>query len=118
MTRSCVLLVTLCGLLALATSAHAKSEIWLTGTFSSLRFNTEGGDLLGVELTIVPTRKGYQGALQIAEGGHVREVHAVLARNYPDIARLYDPTAVRTSSQVAVFLGRAMAALDPGSGRA
>jgi Phosphoesterase family len=49
---------------------------------------------------------------------HVREVHAVLARNYPDIARLYDPTAVRTSPQVAAFLGRAMAALDPGSGRA
>jgi hypothetical protein len=64
-----ILLGTL-GLLALATSAHAKSEIWLTGTFSSLRFNTEGGeDLLGVELKIVPTRKGYQGALQIAEGG-------------------------------------------------
>jgi hypothetical protein len=36
---------------------------------SSLRFNTEGGDLLGVELKIVPTRKGYQGVLQIAEGG-------------------------------------------------
>jgi hypothetical protein len=31
---------------------------------------------------------------------------------------LYDPTAVRTSSQVAAFLRRAMAALDPGSGRA
>jgi hypothetical protein len=59
----------LCCLLAIATSAHAKSEIWLTGTFSSLRFNTEGRDLLGVELKIVPTRKGYHGALQIAEGG-------------------------------------------------
>jgi hypothetical protein len=65
-----ILLARLFCLLAVATSAHAKSEvIWLTGTFSSLRFNSEGRDLLGVELKIVPTRKGYQGALQIAEGG-------------------------------------------------
>ena len=39
-----ILLALLC-LLAFATSAPAKSEIWLAGTFSSLRFNTEGGDL-------------------------------------------------------------------------
>jgi hypothetical protein len=65
-----VTMLSLLCVLALATSAHAKSEIiWLTGTFSSVRFNTEGGDLLGVELKIVPTRNGYQGALQIAEGG-------------------------------------------------
>jgi hypothetical protein len=67
-SRLCAAL-TLCWLLALAASAHAKSEISLTGTFSSLRFNTEGRDLRGVELKIVPTRTGYQGALQIAEGG-------------------------------------------------
>ncbi len=64
-----IVLAPLCCLLILAESAHAKSEIWLAGTFSSLRFSTEGRDLLGVELKIVPTRKGYQGALQIAEGG-------------------------------------------------
>ncbi len=49
---------------------------------------------------------------------HVREVHAVLARDHPDIARLYDPTSLRTTPQVAAFLGRAMAVLDPGRGRA
>jgi hypothetical protein len=64
-----ILLASLGCLLILAASAHAKSEISLTGTFSSLRFNTEGRDLRGVELKIVPTRTGYQGALQIAEGG-------------------------------------------------
>jgi hypothetical protein len=48
----------------------------------------------------------------------VREVHAVLARDHPDIARLCDPTTVRTAPQVAAFLGRAMAAIDPGNGRA
>lgn len=70
-------------LLALATSAHAKSEIWLTGTFSSLRFNTKAEILLGVELKIVPTRKGYQGALQIAEGGlsEIMVVDVQLRRN-------------------------------------
>jgi hypothetical protein len=40
-----------------------------TGTFSSLEYNKEGGDLLGVEIKIVLTGKGYQGVLQIAEGG-------------------------------------------------
>jgi len=40
-----------------------------TGTFSSLEYHQEGGDLLGVEIKIVPTRKGHQGVLQIAEGG-------------------------------------------------
>lgn len=40
-----------------------------TGTFSSLTYNKEGGDLLGAELKIVPVRNGYQGVLQIAEGG-------------------------------------------------
>lgn len=70
-------------LLALATSAHAKSEIWLTGTFSSLRFNTKAEHLLGVELKIVLTRKGYQGALQIAEGGlsEIMVVDVQLRRN-------------------------------------
>ena len=49
---------------------------------------------------------------------HVREVHAVLTRDHPDIARVCDPTTVRTAPQVAAFLGRAMAALDPVNGRA
>jgi hypothetical protein len=40
-----------------------------TGTFSSLEYSREGGDLLGTEIKIVATKKGYQGALQIAEGG-------------------------------------------------
>lgn len=45
------------------------AKLKYTGTFSSLEYNQEGGDLLGVEIKIVQTRKGYQGALQIAEGG-------------------------------------------------
>ena len=49
-------------------SASAADKIKYTGTFSSLEYNEEGGDLLGVELRIVYTDKGYQGMLQIAEG--------------------------------------------------
>jgi hypothetical protein len=40
----------------------------ITGTYSNLAFNSEGGDLIGVELRIAATRKGYQGVLQFAEG--------------------------------------------------
>ena len=47
----------------------AGPKLRYTGTFSSLEYHQEGGDLLGVEIKIVPTRKGYQGVLQIAEGG-------------------------------------------------
>jgi len=62
-TRSILALVVLSGLLA----AQQPSKI--TGTYTSMYFNEEGGDLLGQELKIVLTRRGYQGALQFAEGG-------------------------------------------------
>ena len=51
------------------TAFAAGNEIRYTGTFSSLAYNKEGGDLLGAELKIVTVRNGYQAALQIAEGG-------------------------------------------------
>jgi hypothetical protein len=41
----------------------------IVGTYSDLKFNQQGGDLLGVELRIVMTRNGYQGVVQFAEGG-------------------------------------------------
>jgi len=49
-------------------SAEEK-KVKQTGTFSSLTYNREGGDVVGAEIKIVATRKGFQGALQIAEGG-------------------------------------------------
>lgn len=39
-----------------------------TGTFSSMYYHEEGGDLLGIELRIVYTRDGYEGVLQFGEG--------------------------------------------------
>ncbi len=56
----CIVVVTLYCLLAVAASSHPKTGIWLPCTFSSLRFGAEAGDLRGVELKIVPTRKGFR----------------------------------------------------------
>jgi len=56
-------------LLGSAEAAEGTEKPRCTGTFSSLSYHEEGGDLLGMELKIVRVRKGYQGALQIAEGG-------------------------------------------------
>jgi len=50
-------------------AAQSPKPAKITGTYTNMYFNREGGDLLGEELKIVRTRKGYQGALQVAEGG-------------------------------------------------
>jgi hypothetical protein len=41
----------------------------VTGIYSDLHYNKEGGDLLGMELVIVPSQSGYTAFVQIAEGG-------------------------------------------------
>lgn len=41
----------------------------LTGTYSSLTYNKESGDLNGLEVHIVLTRSGHKAIVQIAEGG-------------------------------------------------
>lgn len=70
-TAVAALLVTLmlCGPMVVSGAERQDARF---GTFSSLSFNKEGGDLLGVELKIVPARRGsasvIQGALQISDG--------------------------------------------------
>jgi len=44
---------------------------------------------------------------------HVHEVYVALAHRQPRIARLLDPTTVRTKREVSAFIGKAMAALHP-----
>jgi hypothetical protein len=40
----------------------------VTGTYSDMYYNAQGGDVLGTEIKIVNTRKGLQGAIQFSEG--------------------------------------------------
>src|ERR1700730_17937460 len=40
----------------------------LTGTYSDMYYNVQGGDVLGTEIRIVNTRKGFQGVIQFSEG--------------------------------------------------
>jgi hypothetical protein len=55
--------------LAFSAVLAAEKKLKYTGTFTNLEYNKEGGDLLGEEIKIVLVPQGYQGALQIAEGG-------------------------------------------------
>lgn len=47
---------------------EAQTPPRITGTYTNMYYNQEGGDVLGYELKIVYTGAGFQGALQIAEG--------------------------------------------------
>lgn len=47
---------------------QADAKNLCLGTFSSFSYNSEGGDLLGVEIKIVYTRLGTQAAIQISQG--------------------------------------------------
>src|SRR5437867_12576689 len=62
------LLITTLFAFDLANGLVAEKAPKYTGTFTSLTYNEEGGDLLGEEIKIVLARNGYQGALQLAEG--------------------------------------------------
>lgn len=61
-----------CALLAMlvcpAAYSISESPPKITGTFSDMYFNREGGDLLGTEVHIVVAKSGYQAAVQFADG--------------------------------------------------
>ncbi len=65
------------GITDLALGLSLMAPVWaaqirVTGTFTTLRFNRETGDLLGLEVLIVPAaadRGGYVAFVQLAEGG-------------------------------------------------
>jgi hypothetical protein len=67
------LLSVLLALTATASTGQTKSPslqkpFRATGTYSNMYYNAEGGDVIGDEIKIVYTRKGYQGVVQFAEG--------------------------------------------------
>jgi len=51
-----------------AKTSKARSAPRITGTYSDMYYNSQGGDVLGTEIKIVNTRKGLQGAIQFSEG--------------------------------------------------
>lgn len=63
------ILVVISIFMAALTPANA-ADARMSGIYSDMSYNAEGGDLLGMELMIVPTPEGgYTAFVQIAEGG-------------------------------------------------
>lgn len=63
-----ILIVAAVTLVSLVAANAATARI--SGIFSDMQYNDEGGDLLGMELFIVPSGNGgYSAFVQIAEGG-------------------------------------------------
>jgi hypothetical protein len=68
--RTLAVVIALVGIaLAAAQGAEGAPPPWATGTYSSFAFNQESGDLNGLEVRIILTRKGMKGVVQFAEGG-------------------------------------------------
>ena len=49
-------------------TGKAPAVTRLTGTYSDMYYNAQGGDVLGTEIRIANTRKGFQGVIQFSEG--------------------------------------------------
>jgi hypothetical protein len=57
-------------LCAAATNAGSAAQTPISGIYSNLRYNSEGGDLLGMELLVLPNESSKWTVIaQIAEGG-------------------------------------------------
>jgi hypothetical protein len=52
---------------AIASPASSR-DVKVTGTYSNLEYNEEGGDVLGIEIKIVPAGGRLQGAVLVSEG--------------------------------------------------
>jgi hypothetical protein len=46
----------------------AAPPLKVAGTFSSLAYNAEGGDLIGYEVRIIPSNEGLKALVQVAQG--------------------------------------------------
>ena len=68
--KSLLLAIVLFALIGFAGAAAApQSHARVTGIYSNLQYNAEAGDLLGMELLIIPATSGYVACVQVAEGG-------------------------------------------------
>jgi len=53
---------------AAAPRPHALPKVQIAGTYTNLEYNDDGGDLLGIEVKIVPIGDRYQAAVLVSEG--------------------------------------------------
>lgn len=88
-------------LLPVAANSVARSS---TGTYSTLAYNEESGDLHGLEVTIVPTDEGLVASVQIVEEG-INELHLAKVKENGGVirfsVRLKDESAVDFSMKCA-----------------
>lgn len=66
-------------LFASVSVAFADETRGIYGTYSSLKYNEEGGDLLGYEFRFAPSKHGLKAIVQVSEGG-VGEIFLVDVR--------------------------------------
>lgn len=57
--------VVLCACMQVACAAN---NVRIPGTYSSLVYNEESGDLIGYEVRVIPTNSGVKAVVQVAEG--------------------------------------------------
>ena len=88
------------GLLLSSLGAFASGGV--IGTYSSLRYNSESGDLNGLEITVVPTDSGLIAVVELAEDG-INELHLAKVKKSDGkllfAPRLDDGTEVRFSME-------------------
>lgn len=74
-----------CALLAmsLAACANPPAPVRIPGTYSSFAYNEEGGDLVGYEVRIIPTRHGLKAVVQEAVG-EPGDIHVVEVKEAAD----------------------------------
>jgi hypothetical protein len=81
------IVITLVGFFSLAAPAGAADAV--TGTYSTLRYVPEGGDVVGTEITLVSAgRHGYYAIIQCAEGAPSKPVvvAAMISGTHVDIS--------------------------------
>lgn len=61
--------ILLAALLAFMQVACAAEKVKIAGTYSSLNYHQEAGDLLGYEFRLIPTKQGFKAVIQVSEGG-------------------------------------------------
>lgn len=66
--RKCSGVIAIVLLTTAVSGAGQTPTVKVSGTYSNLRFESESGDLLGMEIKVVPVGEGFQAAILVSEG--------------------------------------------------